>query len=79
MSSENGCLSCIGLNKCALCTSEVNLLDLIIQLPWQELTSESVMARLVTNLSSEMQDHEVFIHRNWTEADPKYASKKQNS
>jgi hypothetical protein len=86
VSSENECLSCIGLNnklKCAL--DEVSSLNLIIQLLWNELTSDCVLASSVTNPSSDKrEDHEVFIHRNWIEVDSKHCCnlhsfKKQNS
>jgi hypothetical protein len=49
-------------------------------LVWNEMTSECVMASSVTIISSDKQDnHEMFIHRNWFEVDPKYSSKKQNT
>jgi hypothetical protein len=63
ISSENKCLSCTGLNntlKCAL--NEVTSLNLIIQLLWNELTSDCVLASSVTNPSDDKQeDHSVYL------------------
>jgi hypothetical protein len=86
VSSENECLSCIDLNnklKCAL--DEVSSLNLIIQLLWNELTSDCVLASSVTNPSTDKQeDHEVSIHTNCIEVNSKHCSdlysfKKRNS
>jgi hypothetical protein len=86
VSSENECLSCIDLNNRLKCTlDEVSSLNLIIQLLWNELMSDCVLASSVTNPSTDKQeDLEVSIHRNCIEVNSKHCSnsysfKKQNS
>jgi hypothetical protein len=84
MSSENECLYCIDLNnklKCAL--DKVSSLNLIIQLLWNELTSNCACASSDTNSSVDKQeDHEETTHRNWIKVNSKlrsnlYSFKKQ--
>jgi hypothetical protein len=50
--------------KCAL--DEVSSLNLIMQLLWNELTSDRALASSVRNSSVGKQEvHEVTTHRNW--------------
>jgi hypothetical protein len=58
MSSENKCLFCIDLNnklKCAL--DEVSSLNLIMQLLWNELTSDCARVSSDTSPSIDKQDN----------------------
>jgi hypothetical protein len=85
ISSENMCLCCTDLdNKLKCARDEVSSLNLIVQLLWNELMSDCVLASSVTNPYTYKQGHEVSIHRNWVEVNSKlrgnlYSFKKRNS
>lgn len=74
MSSENECLCCTDLNsKLKYALDELSSRNLIIQLLWNELTSDCACTSSDTNPSIDNQeDYEESTHRNWIEANPKF-------